>query len=305
MGHMSYNMVKNLIPDLHRLKVEEIHLTGGEPLLNPEVFDIIKLLSDENFTVRMQSNGILVTNGSVKKLIAAGLQSILISLDGLEKNHNWLRNSSVSYRKSIEAIKICKQEGLFCRANTVLHKRNLNDIMGILKVTMSLKVEQHSFFYLTPGGRGRNLIKYVLSLKEWNDIENAILAACDKLKCKHKVKFQNLIVHNQEINKCRIWDRDNCLLMSNGDVYPCVFFVNSSYNLGNIEKYSLFDIWEGTENWKKYNTIFPKSCNSDNCNGGCKGFAFLLNKNITSCDPRCQRDINLIPGCIRQYVTNK
>lgn len=303
MDDLSCAAVENIIPDLKKLGVKEVHLTGGEPLANPELFDIIKLLSEKNFVVRMQSNGMLITESNVKRLKKAGLKSILISIDGLEKNHNWLRDNPNSYKKSIEAIKICKNFELYCRANTVLHKKNLDDIFGILQVTMDLGVDQHSFFYLTPGGRGKNLKEYTLTLKEWNDAENAILRACDILNCKHKVKFQNLIVNNDEINECRILDRDNCLLLSDGNVYPCVFFVNSPYSLGNIKKDSLLNIWNNDANWQKYRVISNKNCGSKKCDGGCKGLSFLINGNMTSCDPRCQHNVNLIPGCIRKYVS--
>jgi radical SAM protein with 4Fe4S-binding SPASM domain len=303
MDDMSCDTVKKIIPDLRKLGVDEVHLTGGEPLVNSELFNIIELLSKENFVVRMQSNGMLATEINVKKLKGVGLKSILISVDGLEENHNWLRNNPNSYKKAIEAIKNCKKVGLYCRANTVLHKKNLNDIFGTLKTTMDLSADQHSFFYLTPGGRGKDLKNHTLTLKEWQNAEKTIMVACDILNCKRKVKFQSLIVNSEEINECRILDRDNCLLLSDGNVYPCVFFANSQYSLGNIKNDSLLNIWNSDDNWQKYRTSSNKSCSSSKCDGGCKGLSFLLNGSMSLCDPRCQHKINLIPGCIRKYVS--
>lgn len=303
MEDMTLSKIESLTDDFKKLGVSEIHLTGGEPLLNHQIFEIVKYLSEKQFTVRMQSNGMLVTEQNVRKLKDCGLKSILISIDGLEGNHNWLRENKNSYKQAISAIKHCKNVGLYCRANTVLHKKNVEDIFGILKETMRLGVDQHSFFYLTPGGRGKDLKDYVLTLEEWKNATENIISSCEKLNCRNKVKFQHLIVGKEDINECRILDRDNCLLLSDGNVYPCVFFVNSNYSLGNIKNESLCNIWSSEKNWNIYKfKPVNKDCACTQCKGGCRGLSYLLNKDPNSCDPRCQYKMNLLPGCIRKYV---
>lgn len=79
----------------------------------------------------------------------------------------------------------------------------------------------------------------------------------------------------------------NCLLLSDGNVYPCVVFVNSNYSLGNIKNESLCNIWSSEKNWNIYKfKSVNKDCGCTQCNGGCRGLSYLLNKDPNFCDPR-------------------
>lgn len=306
MEDMTPKMLKKLIPDFHQLGITEVHLTGGEPLLNPWIAEIIEILSLNGLEVRLQTNGIKINESTIDSLMSKGLKSILISLDGLESNHNFLRNNENSYNAAIHAIKVCVKSGIYTRVNTVLHKKNINDIEGLLKVTKDLGVDQHSFFYLTPGGRGKNIKNLMLSLREWNDIEAKIKSIGKQMGCFDKIKFQNLIIDiKHEVNKCRISARDNCLILADGNVYPCVFFINSPYKLGNIREKSLYDIWNNEDVWNNYNLVRNKRCQNSNCEGGCKGLTYLITGSFQGCDPRCQYKEDLVPGCIRRYVNLK
>ena len=61
MPDMTLDTVKNLIPSFKKLGVKEVHITGGEPLVNREFFDIAKCLHENGFGTRVQTNGILIT----------------------------------------------------------------------------------------------------------------------------------------------------------------------------------------------------------------------------------------------------
>lgn len=303
MEDIGVDIVKKIIPDLQKLGVEEVHLTGGEPLLNPSLYEIIKVLKEHGFVVRLQSNGILLTEeNTVSKLKKLQIDSVLISIDGLKESHNYLRNDVRSYDCAINAVKLCLSAGIFTRVNTVLYKKNVQDIEGLMIKLSQMGVSQHSFFYLSPGGRGKNIRNLSLSLKEWKEVEMIINENANRLNCTQKVKIQKLLIDMEKAdNKCRIASRDNCLIMSNGKVYPCVFFVNSKFCIGNILETQLYELWTNNEYWNQFHQDSGCACNIKNCSGGCIGMSFLLNNRIDICDPRCNKSEGLIPGCIRQY----
>lgn len=302
MDDIDIGFIEKILPDIKQMEVKEVHLTGGEPLVNPHIFDVIELLKKRGFIVRLQTNGSLMTTSTIDVLKKLQIDSVMISVDGLEDTHNFLRSNASSFEAAINAITLCSEAGIYTRANTVLHKKNIVDVIELIVLLNKLGVNQHSFFYLSPGGRGIALKDIMLSLQEWKEVVNVINQTAIKNGCLEKIKVQNLLVDaDKDFNECRINAKDNCLILSNGDVYPCVFFINSEYCLGNIFETELLYIWNDDVLWKKYNQAVHQYCNN-NCMGGCMGMTYLLKGEIHGCDPRCNKEKKLIPGCIRRYV---
>lgn len=308
MPDMTLETVKKIIPALKNLGVEEVHITGGEPLVNKEFFEIARCLHENGFGTRVQTNGILITPDIAKRLKECGIEYVLISIDGLEKTHNSFRNNDKSFDYAIKAVKICLEAGLYTRVNTVINKSNVQDLPELIKYINNLKPDQHSFFYLTPVGRGKNIKNLMLSLEEWKEVEKIVEKSGRENKCIEKIRLQNVIKNNEDDKKCR---DDNCLILANGDVYHCVFFIYSPYKLGNIYNEDLYEIWtknidkvlEETSNEK----ILSKQCNKQkqNCQCNCSGLAYNLTGSVKACDPRCNPEKNLIPSCIRTYIKMK
>lgn len=253
MPDMTLDTVKNLIPSFKKLGVKEVHITGGEPLVNREFFDIAKCLHENGFGTRVQTNGILITPEIAKKLKESGIEYVLISIDGLEKAHNSFRNNDKSFAYAVNAVKICLEAGLYTRVNTVINRSNVQDLPELIKFINTLKPDQHSFFYLTPVGRGKNIKDLMLSLEEWKDIEKIVEKAGRENNCIEKIRLQNVIKDKENDKKCR---DDNCLILANGDVYHCVFFIYSPYKLGNIYNEDLYELWT-----KNINNILEETSN--------------------------------------------
>lgn len=175
----------------------------------------------------------------------------------------------------------------------------------LIKYINTLNPSQHSFFYLTPIGRGKNIKDLVLTLKEWKEIEEIVKKAGKENKCIDKIRLQNVLKNDENDKNCR---DDNCLILANGDVFHCVFFIYSTYKLGNIFENDLYKIWneninrvlDATSNEKLLN----KKCNktTKNCKCNCSGLAYSMTGNVSACDPRCKPEEGLIPSCIRTYI---
>lgn len=303
MPNMTPDTVRKLVDSFHRMGVEEVHITGGEPLVNPNLFEIISILRQNKFLVRMQTNGMLIDNYMAQKLKNVGVEQILISIDGLKDSHNNLRGNPDSFEAAIRACHFCLKNGIFARVNTVVHKSNVSDIRPLIKLIKDVGVDQHSFFYFTPAGRGENMPDEVLSLKEWKDVQETIRETAEEEQISSKIKMQDVYHENdvryEGLDICR---NDNCLILANGNVFHCVFFVYSQYALGNIYNDSLLDIWRNIgSTLNRINAQRHKRCDNLNCGGGCPGMSLLIDKNIEHCDSRCCPNENLISSCIRRY----
>src|SRR3989344_353181 len=303
--------IKTFLKEAVEIGANRIHIAGGEPFVREksDLYGVVEEAAKLNLKPRVLTNGLTINKKNIKELKERGLYSLLVSIDGLEKYHNNMRGLSSSFSKAIEALMIAKNSKLITIVNTVVTKENIKEIVDVLDITTKIPVDTQSFVYLTPKSRAVQLKHLMPSLSDWKNVKEKIYKYYQLKKSLHtRTRIQKGYIGEGERAYCRIKDKNNCLIMSDGEVFPCVLFTASpSYSLGNINKTSIKDIWFNSEKWKKYEEIFNKrrySCdNCKNCEGGCIGFSNLLAKNIFECDPRCEKDNNLIPYCIREYET--
>lgn len=312
MPDLSLKTIKGLVESFNNMKVKEVHVTGGEPSLNSECVDICSYLASKNFIVKIQTNGMNTSCDFAYNLKNAGVKEVLVSIDGMKKNHNNFRKNVKSFDSAMQTVTNTLKVGLKTRINTVLHKDNIDDVYDLLKLTKEIGVHQHSFFYLSPIGRGVNYIDKLLTLKEWDQISKNIYEIGATLKYLDKIKIQSAIQNTEShSNKCilgknQMCRKDNCLILANGDVFSCVFFIYSGLKLGNIFEEELDTIWSRLDNFiEQLNANRKKQCGMSKCNGCCPGFSYLLTKDISKADPRCMHADHLYPSCIRTYCSYK
>lgn len=138
---MSLREYSRLADELYKLGVYEVVITGGEPLLHPEVLGICKIFKKRMFIIRLLSNGILLTPSMVNKLINAGVSMIDVSLDGASpETHDTFRGTSCFNRivENLEFVRNMRNEGRLARfgISTSLTKNNIyecEDIYQLMK----------------------------------------------------------------------------------------------------------------------------------------------------------------------------
>lgn len=154
----------------------------------------------------------------------------------------------------------------------------------------------------TPIGRAEALIDSALSFREWKRVEELIIGEAGNLNMLHRIKVQSVFQEKPPLGLVQSCRADNCLILSNGDVYHCVLFSNSQdYRLGNVFSTPLSDIWQTLPD--RLSTIVQQriSACSNDCWGGCPGMTYLLRGRVNTCDPRCEPHFGLYSSCIRQY----
>lgn len=102
--------VDALLPhvDRHRLNIV---ITGGEPLMRPDIEKVGLQLYRRELPWGMVTNGLALTPERFRRLKAAGIHNITVSLDGLEDDHNWMRGNDQSYSRALDAIKMIAADG--------------------------------------------------------------------------------------------------------------------------------------------------------------------------------------------------
>jgi MoaA/NifB/PqqE/SkfB family radical SAM enzyme len=111
--------------------IEILLLTGGEPLLSPHIFDIIKYANNKNIKTAILSNGTLINEDYAKKISESKPNTIQISIDGLYETHDKIRGKG-SFRKIEQAIDNLKNESIKVITKLTINRNNLNDIEDVI-----------------------------------------------------------------------------------------------------------------------------------------------------------------------------
>jgi radical SAM enzyme (rSAM/lipoprotein system) len=152
--------LSNFLPVLDNIKSNTnpnnvlLIMSGGEPLLRPDIELCGQEFYKRGFPWGMVTNGMLLSEEKLKALINSGLRALTISLDGLDENHNWLRGNPKSYNNAIRAIEAAvKYPELEFDVVTCVHKRNLNELNLIYTIIKTHKVKSWRIFSIFSRGR--------------------------------------------------------------------------------------------------------------------------------------------------------
>jgi radical SAM enzyme (rSAM/lipoprotein system) len=150
-------------------------LTGGEPLLRADLPEIGRALRAQGFRWGMVTNGYLLEPKKFNELLNAGLGAITISLDGPEREHNWLRNNPESYSRAIEAIRMVARSG---RVNsdvvTCVNQHNIELLPVIQDILTESGIRDWRLFTITPIGRAAGMGELVLSGEQMRQLMSFI-----------------------------------------------------------------------------------------------------------------------------------
>lgn len=138
--------------DPHRIA---IILAGGEPLCYPGVFDLGEAINELEFPWGMVTNGYAWTADTVADAEATGLQSITVSLDGMEADHDWLRQKRGSFQRAVKTITMLTAHPFWSAMDVVtcVNRRNLKQLEKVYDLLRDLGVPQWRLFIVSPIGR--------------------------------------------------------------------------------------------------------------------------------------------------------
>ena len=133
-----------------------IVLTGGEPLMRPDLEECGKQITKQGFPWGCVTNGMLLDKDKFNRLRKAGLRSMTLSLDGLEDNHKWMRGNSESYQNAIRTLDIISSDkDLVYDVVTCVNQRNIGELNEIRNLLIKKGVKAWRLFTVSPIGRAK------------------------------------------------------------------------------------------------------------------------------------------------------
>ena len=139
------NDIKELMISFKKLGTQQVLMSGGEALLNPNFFRFCEILRKQNIKVSLLSTGLTLKKNA--KQLVQWVNDIIVSLDGDEKIHNQIRNIPDAYQKLKEGVQTIKSidPGFKITARTVIHRLNFRHWSGIIDSAKDIGLNQVSF----------------------------------------------------------------------------------------------------------------------------------------------------------------
>ncbi|MFH0787648.1 MAG: radical SAM protein [Pseudomonadota bacterium] len=145
------------------------NVTGGEPFLRPDLFEILETMGQKGFDLYLLSNGILIDREKAERLFQLGVKVVQISMEGPERTHESIRGKG-SFAASLGGIDHLLTAGLKTTLNMTLSEINAPYLEEMAGLADSLKVDRLGFSRLVPSGQGAGLLSHMLSKEELKDL---------------------------------------------------------------------------------------------------------------------------------------
>ena len=153
-GELDTQQVYDVMDDLRAYGVPVLILSGGEPLLRPDIFDISKRAKAMGFYVGLSTNGTLIDEDMIAPIREVGYDYVGISLDGIGATHDHFRRKQGAFDEALRGIRLCREAGIKVGMRMTLTRDNAHQLPGVIRLMEDEGVEKFYLSHLNYGGRG-------------------------------------------------------------------------------------------------------------------------------------------------------
>ena len=301
----------HLVDDLAELKCERIILSGGEPTLRKDWYDIANRLKEKDIEVGIITTA-LRTEGLIDKLKQIEPFSVGVSIDGKRATHDYLRGVKGSYDKIFSFIReLRKNELVSCAVTSVNHK-NISELEDVRDALYVYQVNAWQIQISSPMGRMAEHKELLITPEDYVYLANFV-AESRYLIPEMNIQpgdcigyFGSLETYLRDSNWQGCQAGMNVIgIEANGNIKECLSLQIDGYVEGNIRERPLKEIWNDKNNFQ-YNRNFdisslPGLCSNceygSQCRGGCSSNRFSYENNSLSpyCLHRFEKNGQIIP----------
>ncbi|WP_417815976.1 heme d1 biosynthesis radical SAM protein NirJ [Thalassospira alkalitolerans] len=155
-GELSTKQVFKTMENLRDFNVPVLILSGGEPLMRPDIFDISAYAKELGFYVALSSNGTLIDDTNIDQIANADYDYVGVSLDGLNATHDYFRRLEGGFDLALRGAKLCRDAGLPVGIRFTMTRENYQDLPGLLDLVEQERIDKFYFSHLNYAGRGNH-----------------------------------------------------------------------------------------------------------------------------------------------------
>ncbi len=284
-------------------EIRMIVITGGEPLLRKDIFELIEYAGKLGFSIIFSTNGTLLTPDAAKDLARLGVANFSISLDGFTTQcHESIRRKPGCFQKALDGLKAAAQTDACMQVNFTAQQQNLAELPGIIDLSESLKADIIMVFQAIPPRQDRGAAELTAEqqmtlMKTIAEKQKKARALIMPVCCpeywpwlieKKKSPFGKYL-QKKAFTGCGAGTGFSYIRFD-GDVWPCNFIPAAA---GNVRDTSFTDIWKKSPLMQEFRAK-PHSikgacgeCKHKEICGGCRGRAFAHTSDYHQTDPNC------------------
>jgi len=312
-GHPDFPLAeaKRVLDDIASYASPVMVLSGGEPLLRPDVFDIAQYGTDKGLRMCLATNGTLVNQETCKKIKESGIKMVSLSLDGASADvHDDFRSMPGAFEATTGAARMFKENGIKFLVNSSFTKRNQKEIGKLYPFVKGLGATAWYMFMIVPTGRGEDIMDELVSMEDYEGFlawhyemeknEDELLVRPTCAPSYYRVVLQKAKEQGDEFKRRSLQfstgGSKGCLagqlivlIDVDGDVLPCSYFPVAA---GNIRTQSFKDIWENSKlfhdlrDFKAYKGRCG-ACEYVGVCGGCRARAYAITGDYMGEEPFC------------------
>jgi len=281
-------------------KTPVITVTGGDPLLYPNVWDFFEILHNNNIKFAILGNPFHLTFDNAETLKELGCYNYQMSIDGLKETHDYLRKPG-SFDETLAKVKLLNEVGIHTSIMTTISKINMNEIPRLVPILVNANVKNFGFARYCPNPNDASSMPTPQEYKEFlNKMWNVYMEyAKSETRFALKDHLWKLFLYekglyNTNFECDEILDGCHCgishmTILSNGIVYACR---RCESPVGKVPEQSLYEIFL-SENLEKYRN-FEKFEKCSKCElvrfcRGCPSVSKCTTGNFYAPDPQCWR----------------
>ena len=289
-GELDTDEAKRFVESIAPLKPMLI-LSGGEPLLRPDLFQIIRLAVSLGIRVSLASNGTLITSGLAEEIADSGVSRVSISLDGADAAMHDHGRGQGSFERSIRGIENLRGRVDF-QINFTVTQKNQSELIRIFDLAEKLGAAALHIFFLVPTGRGReeDVITPVRQEEMLRQIEGEMDRRTLEVQVTCAPQYARLKRpgHGRGSGGC-LAGRGFVFVSRKGEVYPCGYL---PLRVGSVREKNFIEIWENSPELQALREVRLKGkcsrCDFSRSCGGCRARAYALTGDYLQSDPSCR-----------------
>ena len=222
--------------------------TGGEPLVRKDIVQVGVQIKQRGYLWGMVTNGMLLTQDKVSELVETGLDTVAMSFDGFESEHNWMRGSDQSFKRADAALDWFNEHpGLTWDVITCVNQRNFNYLNELKEYLISRRVKMWRIFTVAPMGRAVTEPDLMLSNEQFGQLMDFITMVRREGRIRLNFSCEGFVGRYEGLVRDHLF---HCIagvsvasILSDGSISGCLS-IRSDYHQGNIHKDNFWDIWE-------------------------------------------------------------
>jgi len=285
-----------LIDQIASFATPTIILTGGEPLLRPDLFEIATRATDRGLRIVAATNGTLLDEATARRLLDCGVRRISISIDGKDaQSHDALRAVPGAFDGALRGIEAAKAADLPFQLNTTVTRENADQLAEIHRLAISLRAAAHHVFLLVPTGRAADYRGLELDAERYEAVlewlADRYVASGIEIRATCAPHFYRILRQRKVQTRARgcLAGQAFCFISHTGEVQPCGYF---DQTCGNVRRKPLAEIWATAPLFLRLrdHSAYRGKCGA--CEflkvcGGCRARAFEATGDPLAPEPLC------------------